>query len=177
MVNTYKIFETERLLLRPTNGDDAAFILELLNTPKWLHFIGDRNVKSLEDARDYINNKILPQFRQQGYGNYTVTRKSDGLKVGSCGLYNREGVDGVDIGFGFLPAYEKKGYGFESALKIKDMGINYFKLKQISAITNKENKASRDLLTKLGLQYVKVIQLPDSDEKLMLYRLINNKED
>ncbi len=167
----YQTFETERLLLRPSNDEDAPFILELLNIPKWLKYIGDRNVKSLEDAQKYINNRIKPQFARLSYGNYTVIRKSDGAKIGSCGLYDREGLSGVDIGFGFLPEYEKKGYALESALKIKDMAINVFKLGQISAITNKENIASQKLLKKLGLRYIKVVKLPDSDEELMLFQL------
>ena len=167
----YQTFETERLLLRPTESEDAPFIMALLNMPKWLKYIGDRNVRSLKDAQNYINNKIKPQFARLAYGNYTVIRKRDGVKLGTCGLYDREGLSGVDIGFGFLPEYEKKGYALESSLKVMELAINDFKLKQINAITNKDNIASQNLLKKLGLRYIKMVKLPNSDEKLMLFQL------
>ncbi len=166
----YKSLETQRLLLKPTDKNDAMFILELLNTPKWLKYIGDRNVNSAEDAKKYIAEKITPQFERLGFGNYTVIRKSDNTKIGTCGLYDREGLEGVDIGFGFLPKYERNGYALEGALKVKELAINSFKLKQINAITNKDNVSSQRLLEKLGLNYVKIIKLPNSDEELLFYQ-------
>ena len=91
----YKTFETERLILRPTTVDDAKMILDLLNSPKWIQNIGDRNVNNLDEAKAYIEAKIKPQLRRLGYSNYTLIRKSDNQKVGSCGLYDREGLEGV----------------------------------------------------------------------------------
>ncbi len=170
----YKSFETERLLLKPTSEEDAQFILELLNTPKWIAFIGDRNVKTIEDAKDYIEKRITAQFNKVGFGNYTVIRKSDGNKVGSCGLYDREGLEGVDIGFAFLPQFEKKGYAYESASKVLDIAINEFSINEINAITVKENIASQQLLVKIGLTFDKMINIPNDEEELMLYRLRTN---
>lgn len=163
--------ESERLILRPTNRDDADFILELLNIPKWIKYIGDRNVRSLEDAKKYISEKITPQFDRLGYGNFTVIRKSDGKKIGSCGLFDREGIQGIDIGFGFLPEVEGNGYAFEGANKIKQLARDTFKLKQINAITSQKNMESQKLLLKLGLTYRHLITLPDTDEELMFYQL------
>ena len=165
----YRSFETERLVLKPTSEEDAQFILELLNTPKWIAFIGDRNVNTLEDAKAYIDKRIAAQFTRLGYGNYTVIRKSDGEKVGSCGLYDREGLDGIDIGFAFLPQFEKKGYAFESANKIMQVAINELKITQIKAITIKENIASQKLLLKIGLEFEKTILIPNDSEELLLY--------
>ena len=83
-MSAYKTFETERLILKPTSEDDADFILELFNTPKWLKYIGDRNVKSVEQAKEYINAKMVIQLERLGFGNYTVIRKSDHAKLGMC---------------------------------------------------------------------------------------------
>ena len=165
-----KAYETERLRLTHTSLQDAAFILELLNTPKWLQFIGDRNVKNLIAAENYIQTKILPQYQKNGFGNFTVSLKENGSKIGSCGLYDREGVDGIDIGFAFLPSYEKKGYAFESASKVKEIAISEFKLDRISAITDRKNLGSQRLLEKLDLNYSEVIKLPDSNQSLLLYQ-------
>lgn len=163
------LFETKRLIIRPTSEEDAAFIFELLNSPKWIKNIGNRNIKTVEDAKTYIQNKMIPQFEKLGYSNNTVIRKSDQVKIGTCGLYNREGLEGVDIGFAFLPQYEKMGYAFESANKLKEIAKNTFGIDEISAITIKENLESQNLLIKLGLSFQKTINLADDPEDLMLF--------
>ncbi|WGH76069.1 GNAT family N-acetyltransferase [Tenacibaculum tangerinum] len=167
----YKTFETERLFLRPTTEEDAAFILELLNTPKWIEFIGDRNVKTLEDAKAYIKQKMIPQLERLGYGNYTLLRKENHHKIGTCGLYDREGLEGIDIGFAFLPEYEKKGYAFEASSRIKEAALNEFGIETINAITTKNNVASQKLLEKLGLSYSGTTKIPNDDEELLVYKL------
>lgn len=169
----YKTFYTERLHLRPANTEDAAFILKLLNTPKWLQYIGDRNVTSLEAAEKYINERMLPQLERLGFGNYTVIRKVDGVKLGCCGIYDRKGLEGVDIGFSFLPEFEGKGYAYESAACLKEAAFSVFNLKKIGAITLEENTASRKLLEKLGLEFSKMIQFGEDPEELCYYELIN----
>ncbi|UQD57582.1 GNAT family N-acetyltransferase [Flavobacterium sp. K5-23] len=168
-------FETERLILKPTTKEDAEFIIDLLNTPKWIEFIGDRNVSTIKDAEDYIETKMTSQMEKLGFGNYTLIRKFDREKIGSCGLYDREGLDGVDIGFALLPKYEKKGYAFEGANKLKEVAISDFKLKEISGITSKKNTASQNLLMKIGLKFERNILLPNETEEILLYKL--NLED
>jgi RimJ/RimL family protein N-acetyltransferase len=166
---TYLSFETERLIIRPCSTEDATFIYELLNCTTWLQYIGDRNVNSIHEARNYIEDKMYPQLKRLGFGNYTVIRKSDQQKMGTCGLHDREGLPGVDIGFAFLPQYEGVGYAYEAALEIKNQGFECFGLNQINAITLPSNKRSRKLLEKLGLQFEKLIQLPGDSEQLMFY--------
>ena len=165
----YKSFETKRLLLKPMSKEDASFLLELLNSPKWIKYIGDRNVYTIKEAATYIKTKMTPQLKKLGFSNYTVIRKIDNAKVGSCGLYDREGLEGIDLGFAFLPQYEKMGFAFESANKLKDLAFNQFNLKKISAITTKENIDSQRLLEKLGLKYIKTINIQDDDEDLLLF--------
>lgn len=170
-MSNYKTFETERLILRPTLEEDAEFILELLNTPKWIKYIGDRNVRTVEDAREYIRIKMLPQLKRLGYSNYTLIRKTDNAKIGTCGLYDREGLDGIDIGFAFLPDYERKGYAFEAANKLKEAAFNVFGIKAISAITENENISSQKLIEKLGLKLTGTTKLPEEDVELLLYKI------
>ena len=167
----YQGFETERLILKPTSEEDAEFLLELVNTPKWLQYIGDRNVRTIEDAKEYIKVRILPQFQRLGYANYTIIRKSDLAKMGTCGLYDREGLKGIDIGFAFLPQYEKKGYAFESADKLKQIAFAEFGIPEINAITSKGNLSSQKLLEKLGLTITGTTILPEEEEELLLYSI------
>ncbi|MDV7187369.1 GNAT family N-acetyltransferase [Lutibacter sp. TH_r2] len=170
-MNDFKTFKTERLVLKPMQIEDAAFLLELLNTPKWIKHIGDRNVHTIKEAEEYIKIKMFPQLKELGYGNYLIVRKADNSKIGTCGLYNREGIEGIDIGFAFLPQFEKHGYGFEAAQKIVDVGFNEFNISQISAITTKENIDSQKLIEKLGLKFEKIINIPNDPEDLRYYSL------
>jgi len=167
----FQVFETKRLILKPTSVEDAEFILELLNTPKWIKYIGDRNIKTVENAEYYIKAKMLPQLKRLGFSNYTLIRKSDNCKIGTCGLYDRDGLEGIDIGFAFLPEYERQGYAFESANKLKNVAFNEFGLTEINAITVKENTSSQKLLDKLGLKFIGIKIFPDENEELFLYNI------
>jgi len=166
-----KTYETERLIIKLVDIDDAEFLLKLLNTEKWLKNIGDRNVHSLEDAQKYVRDKNLPQIKRLGFGNAVVILKSNNEKIGTVGLYDREGIDGVDIGFAFLEEYEGKGYAYESAKKIMDIGINEFDVKKVSAITLPTNESSIKLIEKLGLKFKEVVRIPNDTEDLNLYEL------
>lgn len=167
----YKEFESERLVLKPTIENDAELIFALMNTPKFIRYVGDRNISSIDDAEDYIRTKMLPQLEDLGYSSYTIFRKSDHSKVGTCGLYKREGIDGVDIGFGLLPEHEGFGYAFESANRILQAAYEDFGITEIKAITSKENFASQKLLDKLGLERIGTTKLPNEEEEILLYRI------
>lgn len=164
-------FETNRLYLKAADIEDAAFILELLNTPKWIQFIGDRDVRDLLQAEKYIEERMLPAMEKSGFGNYVLIRKDNGDKIGTCGLYVREGLEGVDIGFAMLPAYEGKGYMYEAALKIKELASTDFQLERLNGITLPENMASRKLLVKLGLELQGKIRLPNDPDELLLFSM------
>lgn len=164
-------YETERLILTPTSLEDAAFVLAVMNTPKWIKNIGDRKVHTIAAAEQYIKEKMLPQYKRLGYGNNTVTRKADGVKMGSCGLYDRPGLEGVDIGFAFLPEYEGQGYASEAAQKVKSLALSEWGITKISGITSQSNIASQRVLSRLGLEPSGLVQLPNDEEELMLYVL------
>jgi len=173
-MNSYKTLETERLFLRPTSEEDAAFILELLNSPKWLKYIGDRKVRSVESAREYIRERMLPQLARLGYSNNTVIRKSDGVKMGTCGLYDREGLDGIDLGYAFLPEFENRGYALESARCVTKAAFGDFGISELFAITTGENLSSRKLLERLGMKLAGPVSIPGDDEELLLYKLTSS---
>lgn len=164
-------FETERLYLRPTSLEDADINLKLLNTEEFKKYVGDRNVNTLEESREYLKNRNLPQIEKLGYGNFTLIKKDTGEKIGGCGLFHREGLDVVDIGFSFLPEYFGKGYGYEAASRILRAGFEKYGLKKISAITVKENIASQKLIEKLGLKFQKIVRIPNDPEDLLYYEI------
>ena len=167
----YQTFETDRLRIRPTSTEDAYFIFELLNSPKWLQYIGDRNLKSEDDAKRYIEERMLPQLKRLGYANNAVIRKSDGVKMGTCGLYDREGVEGVDIGYAFLPQFEGQGYAYEASNRLKKAAFTDFNIAVLNAYTSEENLASQRLLNKLGFTLKGPAYLPNDDKELLLFQL------
>lgn len=165
-----KTLETIRLRLRPFTEQDAPFILELLNTPTWLRYIGDRNIYTLADAREYLRDRVLKEYRQHGFGMYLLEWKETGAPIGTCGLIKREGLPEVDIGFALHPNYEGKGFGFESASAVVHHAFSELGMKSLLAITVDHNKSSIHLLEKLGFTLEGTICLPDDDEELLLYR-------
>ena len=167
----YPLLETERLQLRAIDEQDAKLVLDMFNAPKFLQFVGDRNLSTVEDARQYILDRMLPQYNRLGFGNYVLIRKSDNQKMGMCGLFDREGLETVDIGFGILPEFEGNGFVYEAACKMRDFGFQDLKLAAIQGITDQENKASQHLLSKLGLAYEGLILLPNEEEEIMLYKM------
>lgn len=146
-----KILETERLLLREMDpGSDAAFVYELLNSPKFLQYIGDRGVRSVDEAAVFIEDKYRQSYRDHGFGLYTVELKGDGTQIGICGFVKRNTLPGPDIGFAFLPAHERRGYGYESAESMLEYGRTMLNFDRVLAITSPGNEASEKLLAKLG---------------------------
>ena len=145
------IMATERLLLKLVSKADASFILNLYNSPTFIQFIGDKKIRTLEDAESYITQKFLPQFKRLGYGNYLVVRTSDEKTIGAVGIFEREGLEVQDIGFSFLDEFQRKGYGFESATNLLETAFTEFGLTTISAITSKENLASQNLIKKFTI--------------------------
>lgn len=167
----FKTFITERLILQPTSEKDAELIYQVMNTPKFIRFVGDRKINSIQDAEKYIQVKILPQLHMLGYSSYSILTKNGGSKIGTCGLYDRDGIDGIDIGFGLLPQYEGLGYAYESAHRLLSAAFHEFEIDQIKAITTKENSSSQCLLEKLGLVLIGTTKLPNDYKELLLYEI------
>jgi RimJ/RimL family protein N-acetyltransferase len=161
--------ETPRLRIVPLSLDDAAFIVELVNDPAWIRFIGDKNVHSIADAESYLRNGPLAMYARYGVGLFRVTRRADGEPIGMCGLIRREGLDDVDIGFAFLPAVRGQGYAAEAASVVLEHGFSALGLKRIVAITDVENHASARVLEKIGMSYVQTMRLPNDSTDLKLY--------
>ena len=163
------LIETERLTLRKLSVEDAPFILRLVNEPSFLQFIGDKGVRNLEDARQYILNGPVASYAQNGFGLFLVQLKANKAPLGMCGLLKRETLEDVDIGFAFLPEFWNKGYAFEAAAGVLSYAKDVLKLPRIVAITNKDNDASGKLLEKLGFHFDRLIKLSDDKAELKLF--------
>ena len=164
-----EVTQTERLLLRRLDVRDSAFIFELVNEPSWLRYIGDKGVKTLQDAQRYIENGPIEMYQRLGFGLYAVELKENGAPIGICGLIKRDALVDVDLGFAFLPRFWTKGYALESASAVMSYGRRALGLSRIVAIVSQDNHRSARLLEKLGFRLESTVSLqPDGDE-LKLY--------
>jgi RimJ/RimL family protein N-acetyltransferase len=163
------IVETERLLIREMVPEDATFILELLNEPSFHEFIGDRGVRSVGDARAYIENGPLASYARHGHGLYLTLLKDGDVPIGMTGLIKREGLADVDIGYAFRPQFWSRGYGFEATTAVLAYGRHTLGLKRVVAIVSPENYRSIKVLEKLGLQLEGMIRLPGDSQAVMLF--------
>jgi RimJ/RimL family protein N-acetyltransferase len=163
------VIQTQRLRLRHFSSDDAEFVLELLNEPSFLRFIGDKGVRSLDDARRYIANGPVDSYERNGFGLYLVELKEDGTAIGMCGLLKRDGLPDPDIGFAFLPRYWSRGYAVEAAAEVITYAREILRLTRILAITSLDNESSGRLLEKIGLKFERTVKLSEDGEELRLF--------
>lgn len=163
------ILETERLQLRWLTLDDTPMMFAVWNDPTFMRFVGDRGIRSLEEAEASMQQGPLHLYVEYGYGPFRVICQDDGADMGVCGLYRRDGLDDPDIGFAFLPEFRGKGFGYEASVAVLDHAREVLKLPRITALVAPENAASIALLGKLGLRYDKPMRLPGDDEDVSFY--------
>ncbi len=160
--------ETGRLLLREFTAEDAAFVLRLVNEPAFLRYIGDRGVRTLDDARRYIADGPVASYALHGHGLMRVVRKADGAEVGMCGVLRRDTLPDPDIGFSFFPEYWSQGYALESAREVMRHARETLRLGRILAITTVENEPSMRLLGKLGFRFDRMVSLGSEELRLFV---------
>jgi RimJ/RimL family protein N-acetyltransferase len=163
------ILETERLVLRHLSADDAEFILELLNEPSFIRYIGDKQVRNLDDARKYIADGPVRSYQQNGFGLNLVQLKSVTTPIGICGVLKRDTLPDPDIGFAFLPAFWNQGYAFESAAAVMRHAREDLEMHRLLAITSPDNEASEKLLLKIGFRFARLVQLADDSPEVKLF--------
>ena len=170
-VPSMNIIETDRLFLRQLTADDAEFILDLYNQPSFIKFVGDRGVRTLDDARNFLSKRLIESYERFGFGLYLTLLKDGEIPLGICGLVKRAELKDVDVGFAFLPQFWSKGYAFESASAVLAYSRNTLGLKRIAGITTPDNQGSIRVLEKMGLKFEKMVKLSEDDMELKLFAL------
>jgi ribosomal-protein-alanine N-acetyltransferase len=163
------VIETPRLVLHRLSTDDADFIRELLNEPSFLRHIGDKGVRNREDACRYILSGPMASYDRFGFGLYRVARKDSGEPIGICGLLKRESLEGVDVGFAFLPRSWSNGFALESTAAVLAHGRRTWRLKRVLAITSPDNAASIRLLGKLGFRFERMARLSEEAPEVKVF--------
>ncbi|AAN55735.1 Acetyltransferase [Shewanella oneidensis] len=163
-----QVAQTPRLILRQLTPEDASFILVLLNTQGFIDNIGDKGVRTLQDAKDYIANGPAISYREHGFGLFAVELAENRFPIGICGLIKRPTLANVDLGYAFLPQYWGKGYAFEAAAASLELGKT-LGIERIVAIVSPHNQASKALLSKLGMKFETQLQLTPNDAPVELF--------
>jgi [ribosomal protein S5]-alanine N-acetyltransferase len=161
--------ETARLSLRRLDFDDAPFVVRLLNEPSFLQNIGDRGVRSIEDAHRYLREGPLAMYQQFGFGLWHTARKSDGAAVGMCGLLRRDNLPDVDIGYAYLPEYWGQGFAFEAAEATLRHAATKFGLRRVIGVVSVGNTGSIRVLEKLGMRFEGMHLMNPGEPEVRLY--------
>jgi len=163
------LLETERLTLRKITIDDAAFMLDLLNQPSFIQFIGDRGVRTLDDAHKIIQDRYIAAYERLGFGIYLTLLRGTETPIGICGLVKRDGLEDVDVGYALLPQYWSKGYASEAVSAVLAYARNTLGIRRVLGITTLDNAGSIRVLVKAGFKFERVIKLPGEDVDLKLF--------
>ena len=163
------LLETERLYLRRVTLDDADLLLAVWNDPAFIEHVGDRGIRTREEAVAAMQAGALQLYADYGYGPYAMVRRDDGVRMGICGLFKRENLDYPDIGFGVLPEFCGQGYAGEAAFAVLAHARDDLRSEELTAIVSPGNAASIGLIEKLGLGFVEMITMPGDDEAICLY--------
>jgi RimJ/RimL family protein N-acetyltransferase len=166
---TMVVIQSKRLALRKLDLHDAEFILELLNEAAFVRFIGDKGVRTVQDARDYLLKGPMDSYARFGFGLYLTSLLNDRTPIGICGLVKRDTLDDVDIGFAFLSRHWSKGYAVEAASAVMKFAERELQLRRVVAITNPDNSGSIAVLQRIGLRFERMVKLSDEGSELKLF--------
>ena len=166
---TLPVLTTKRLALYRFTLDDASFAFSLVADPSFVRYIGDKGVRTLDDARDYLRNGPIASYERHGFGLFKVVRRATGEPVGMCGLLKRDTLEDVDLGYAFLPAYWSHGYAREAASGVVEYGRRVHRLSRIVAITDPDNAASIRVLERTGFAFEREVQLGPDAKHLRIY--------
>jgi RimJ/RimL family protein N-acetyltransferase len=163
------VLTTARLHVRPLTLDDAPFIVELLNDAAFIRNIGDRHVRTVEDARGYLTGGPLASYARHGFGLCAVELLDTAVPIGICGLLKRDEMPAPDMGFAFLPRYRSLGYAREAAAAVKADAFGRHGIDRLLAIVNPDNTDSIRLLERLGFAYDDIVRLSGEGKDLHLF--------
>lgn len=165
------LIATDRLRLRPVTEDDAALMLAVWNDPAFIRNVSDRGIRTDAEARAAIREGALALFAEFGYGPYALESKTDGKKIGICGLFRRENLPDADIGFAVLPEWIGRGFAGEAAIAVVDYAANVLNLQRLTAIVSPHNEPSIGLIEKLGMRFERTLVMPGDKAPVRLYSM------
>ena len=146
--------ETNRLILRRFEADDAKLIFELDSNPLVHRYLGNKPIKTMKEAEAVV--ELIPsQYQKFGIGRWAMIEKSTRNFIGWNGLkFVTERINGrsnyYDLGYRLVPDYWGKGFATEGALVSVSYAKEELKLHELYAAAHVDNVASNRIIQKLG---------------------------
>lgn len=165
------ILTTPRLRLRHAELTDAPAMLLLLNEAAFLQNIGDKQVRDLPQAQQYLQHGPLASYQQFGFGLFLIERLTDNRTLGLCGLLQRDYLDCPDVGYAVFEQFSGQGYTSEAAIAVVQYARQQLGLQRLCGIVSPNNVASKRILAKTGMALVGQKQLPDPQKWVDYYQL------
>ena len=150
---------------------DADMMLAVWNDPAFVQHVGDRGIRTVDQARDTLTKGAFKLYEDYGYGPYRIALADDDTEIGTCGLFRREGYEDPDVGYSILPEYCGRGYAYEAASAVLVYARVSLRLKRVTAFISPGNAASIGLAEKLGLGFERMARLAGEDEDVSLYSM------
>ncbi|MBT8089042.1 MAG: GNAT family N-acetyltransferase [Gammaproteobacteria bacterium] len=163
--------ETERLSLRRITLQDADLMLAIWNDPAFMRHVGDRGIRTANEAKAALKEGAFKLYDDYGYGPYCMSLKQRGARIGICGLFRRDNLDDPDIGFATLPNYCGMGFAAEAAHAVLAHARDDLGIQRLTAIVSPENRASIRLIEKLGMSFERGITMPGEEDDISLYSM------
>lgn len=167
---------TERLNLRWVTRDDADMMLAVWNDPDFYKYVGDRGIRTIDEAYVALEEGAFRLYAKYGYGPYRVGLLENDEAIGTCGLFRREGYEDADIGWSILPRYAGRGYAYEAACAVLDYAFGDAGLSRVIAFISADNLPSLGLAKKLGMRYERMARLAGDDEDVCLYSMAHERD-
>jgi ribosomal-protein-alanine N-acetyltransferase len=164
---------TERLTMRWLTLEDADLMLAVWNDPAFFQYVGDRGIRTVEQAEETLLSGAFSLYEDHGYGPFRLALKADNMAIGTCGLFRREGYEDPDIGWSVLPEFGRQGYAYEAASAVLEYAQSELGLKRILAFVSPENLPSIGLAEKIGLRFERLTRLVGEDKYVGLYSVTN----
>ena len=144
-----KILETERLILQTWTLEDSEEFLKICSDAEVMNFIGDGKPYNLEQANKFLIWAENYQ-RENGFCRWKVLEKVSGEIVGSCGFVRLRETGEIELGYLLARKFWGKGFATEAARGCLQFGFGKLGFREIIALTDLENVASRNVLEKIG---------------------------
>ncbi len=152
------VYQSARLIVRQFELTDASFIVDLLNDETFIKNIVDKQVRTKDDARDYLRSGPMMSYDNFGFGLYMLELKGCKTPIGMCGLLKRDNLEYADLGFALLPQFYRQGYAKEASVAVLNEARDNYRLGNVAAVTALGNIGSNHLLKSLGFSFKKRIE-------------------
>ena len=166
------ILETERLILREWTLGNARELFEICRDAEVMLYIGTgKPYETIEETEKFLRWAVEYQ-KANGFCRWAVVEKSSAKIVGSCGFAYTYGMPEPELGYLFGRGFWGKGFATEAARACLNYGFGKLDFREIIAITDLENTASRRVLEKIGFARRGVEKIDGEDNLIYLARRV-----